>query len=150
MLSMSARCAMLMTLSVLPTCPNIGYGTAPRLQMATVLTLTRAKAKHGLYIGRLSVNGKFECYTLEDELLAIAPGTYKVTPYQSPKSGNRVLLVHVPGRLWIEIHKGNFKDDSQGCILVGISHTDKSVVASGKAFTHLMKEVVLPCSLVVT
>ena len=50
----------------------------------------------------------------------IHPGRYKCKIVLSPHLGYHVLqLIDVPGRLYIEIHIGNFDKDTDGCILTG-------------------------------
>ena len=83
-------------------------------------------------VGRLFVNGKFFCNTLEDTVrdlsnekkvygkTAIPYGEYKVVYNWSPKFGrNLPRLLNVPAFEGILIHPGNTADDSAGCILVG-------------------------------
>lgn len=66
----------------------------------------------------------FECYTLEP-YDAIPAGWYTLTKYDSPSLKRKVLLFkHVPGFSFIEIHNGNFRDDTKGCILVGADVVD--------------------------
>ena len=82
--------------------------------------------------GRLFVDGKFFCNTLEDTVrdlsnekkvygkTAIPYGEYKVVYNWSPKFGrNLPRLLNVPAFEGILIHPGNTADDSAGCILVG-------------------------------
>jgi hypothetical protein len=116
----------------------------------TVLTLKRVKTTRGTVIGKLYVNNKLECYTLEDEETEIPAGTYKLQVGYSEKFEHNIIrLLHVPGRTNIEIHPGNTKDDARGCILVGKSHTDLSVIASRGALTHLLKQIQTPAEIVV-
>ena len=83
-------------------------------------------------VGRLFVDGKFFCNTLEDTVrdlsnekkvygkTAIPYGEYKVVYNWSPKFGrNLPRLLNVPAFEGILIHPGNTADDSAGCILVG-------------------------------
>ena len=83
-------------------------------------------------VGRLYVDGKLYCNTLEDVVrdldkeakvpgkTAIPAGTYKVIFNWSPKFGrNLPRLLNVPHFDGILIHPGNTADDSAGCILVG-------------------------------
>ena len=98
-------------------------------------------AKKSTYtIGRMYIEGKYFCDTLEDKdrLLtqntplstimsvkmpgstAIPTGTYKVIVNMSPKfKRNLPRLIDVPGFEGILIHRGNTDKDSAGCILVG-------------------------------
>ncbi len=92
-------------------------------------------------LGLLSADGKFLCYTLEDEQRAIKvqgetripAGTYQVTlrkeggkhakyaaKYGSMHKG-MLWVRDVPGFEWILIHVGNTDDDTEGCLLVGDS-----------------------------
>jgi hypothetical protein len=54
----------------------------------------------------------------------ISPGRYDVIKIMSPTKGKCFMLLIVPGRNGILIHKGNSTKDTQGCILVGSKFTD--------------------------
>lgn len=78
-------------------------------------------------LGRLSA-GNFQCFTLELPDLGNAPsiscipaGTYQAFKRQSPKNGLVVELKAVPNRSFIQIHRGNYTRQIEGCILVGSS-----------------------------
>lgn len=64
----------------------------------------------------------FECCTLEAK--PIPAGKYETEKFNSPKNGACVLLKNVPNRSMIEIHVGNYFNDSTGCILVGSAFSD--------------------------
>lgn len=96
------------------------------------LRVERLWKKPAYTVGRLFVNGKFFCNTLEDTVrdlsnekkvygkTAIPYGEYKVVYNWSPKFGrNLPRLLNVPAFEGILIHPGNTADDSAGCILVG-------------------------------
>lgn len=96
------------------------------------LIVERLWKKPAYTVGRLYVNGKLYCNTLEDVVrdldkeakvpgkTAIPAGTYKVIFNWSPKFGrNLPRLLNVPHFDGILIHPGNTADDSAGCILVG-------------------------------
>lgn len=96
------------------------------------LKVERLWKKPGYTVGRLYVDGKFFCNTLEDTIrdlnrerkvpgkTAIPYGEYKVVFNWSPKFGrNLPRLLNVPAFEGILIHPGNTADDSSGCILVG-------------------------------
>lgn len=83
-------------------------------------------------LGRLYINGKMMCFTIEDEHrdikvkgeTRIPAGTYKVgkrySPKFSPKFGHDMLWVKdVPGFEYILIHTGNTEKDTEGCLIVG-------------------------------
>lgn len=70
----------------------------------------------------------------------IPAGVYTCVRRKSPKFGYDVfMLVDVPGHEFIEIHRGNFNADSDGCVLVGLGHTLVSITNSEMAFERLMK-----------
>lgn len=96
------------------------------------LRVERLWKKPTYTVGRLYVNGKLYCNTLEDVVrdldkeakvpgkTAIPAGIYKVIYNWSPKFGrNLPRLLNVPHFDGILIHPGNTADDSAGCILVG-------------------------------
>ncbi len=85
-------------------------------------------------IGEFSINGKVECFTLEDEVrkngekvygeTAIPYGTYKIglrhSPKFSPVYGHEMLWIKdVKNFEYVLIHPGNTEDDTHGCLLVG-------------------------------
>jgi hypothetical protein len=104
------------------------------------LKLTRLDATDYGIFGHLTCDGSpFNCVTLENHLLAVPAGAYKVTLYDSPEWGYKVpLLQDVPNRTFIEIHKGNWQHNSRGCILVGKERDGQAIDASGDAFEELM------------
>lgn len=96
------------------------------------LKVERLWPKKDYTVGRLYVDGKFFCNTLEDKVrnldkeekvpgkTAIPAGVYDVVYNWSPKFGrNLPRLLNVPHFEGILIHPGNSADDSAGCILVG-------------------------------
>jgi hypothetical protein len=96
------------------------------------LRVERLWKKPAYTVGRLFVDGKILCNTLEDTVrdlsnekkvygkTAIPYGEYKVVYNWSPKFGrNLPRLLNVPAFEGILIHPGNTADDSAGCILVG-------------------------------
>ena len=104
------------------------------------LTLVRYEFGDKYTIGRLYVNGMFECYTLEDRVrpkgelkvfgqTAIPEGTIRVILNMSPRF-KRIMprLLDVPGFDGILIHTGNTPEDTHGCILVGDKVKDGQIV----------------------
>src|SRR6266850_8077077 len=105
--------------------------------------------------GELSVGERIGPYTLElpvkDGLpgSAIPPGRYKVELSPSPKFMSSMdpwvqrfahQIPHIngiPHRSHILIHWGNYPDDTDGCILVGLTHDLDMVGESRKAFESL-------------
>lgn len=103
-------------------------------------------------IGRLFINDKYFCDTLEDKVrdlprepkvysqTAIPAGTYKVIVNYSPKfKRNLPLLLDVPYFEGIRIHRGNTDKDSSGCILLGENSIKGMVVNSTKYELELTK-----------
>jgi hypothetical protein len=87
--------------------------------------------------GHLITDG-FDCVTLENGGLAIPAGQYAVGIYDSPHAGHPLpILKDVPGRDFIEIHCGNFPEDSKGCILVGMKRVQGTIEQSKIAFNQL-------------
>ena len=77
-------------------------------------------------IGRLFMNGKQLCVTLElpwknneRRVSCIPTGKYKVIRRTSKKYGEHFYLTNVPGRTLILIHHANYVSDLLGCIGVG-------------------------------
>ena len=100
------------------------------------LELKRLKFGEDYTIGRLTLDGRFLCYTLEDKVrevigepvvtwkvqdkTAIPVGVYPVIITMSARFKIRLpLLMDVPGFSGIRIHTGNTSKDTEGCILVG-------------------------------
>lgn len=88
------------------------------------LTIVRVDVTdHGIF-GHLSCDGNpFNCLTLERHDIDIPEGTYKVTLYKSPEHGLVPLVNGIPNRSMIEMHEGNWEENSKGCILVGRDRT---------------------------
>jgi Family of unknown function (DUF5675) len=101
--------------------------------------------------GMLSVDAVFCCYTLEPPAgKRVPPGTYKAKILASPKFSAMFgyqffvpRLLGVPGwpDLEIEIHIGNYPDNTEGCTLVGQSHATDFVGNSREAFAELMAKL---------
>lgn len=80
-------------------------------------------------IGKLFVNGEFNCFTLEDihrpkkimHETCIDAGIYEVVITYSQRFKKMMpLLLNVPNFTGIRIHSGNTDEDTSGCILVGL------------------------------
>ena len=105
------------------------------------LRLERRWPKSSYTVGKLFIDGKWFCDTLEDKVsdinkngkfdgterkipgeTAIPYGTYKVHFGWSPKFGrNLPRLLNVVAFDGVLIHPGNTAKDSSGCILVGLN-----------------------------
>lgn len=114
------------------------------------LLLQRRKSGANATIGSLSIDGVFECNTLEDVeraekvfgKTAIPPGIYKVVLTHSLRFKRILpLLENVPGFSGVRIHPGNTAEDTEGCILPGQWNGGESVSNSRKAFEALYKKL---------
>ncbi len=103
------------------------------------LSVVRYSSGEESTLGMLLINGRFACYTLEDEERAIKvagetripAGRYKVKlrtegghhqKYQQRYPDIHKGMLHitdVPNFTWILIHTGNDDDATAGCLLVG-------------------------------
>ncbi len=80
-------------------------------------------------IGRLTLSGgTFQCFTLElpwkeneRGISCIPAGTYEAFKRMSPKNGSVIELLNVKDRSNIQVHRGNYTRQIEGCILVGDS-----------------------------
>lgn len=116
-------------------------------------------------ISRVSVNGVFCCFGLEDEYrqvkvkgeTRIGSGRYKVVArkegrhyaaYTKRWKWHRGALhvTNVPGFEWIMIHIGNTEKDTEGCLLVGLKADmtpgKMSIANSTEAYERLYKMVI--------
>jgi hypothetical protein len=74
--------------------------------------------------GRLTVDGRPECFTAELRGVEIPAGTYPVTLSESNHLKRLLpLLGNVPGRTGIRIHSINNVSELEGCVGVGLIRT---------------------------
>lgn len=120
------------------------------------LLVQRIAKKSDYTIGRLFVDGRYLCDTLEDKVrepgvkvpgeTAIPAGRYRVIVNVSPKFGRELpRLLDVPGFDGILIHRGNSARDSAGCVLLGENKEKGRVVNSTPyevRLTKLIKEAI--------
>lgn len=105
-------------------------------------------------IGKLSVDGRYECDTLEDKVrnlpteekihgqTAIPAGTYKVTiTFSNHFKRELPLLMNVPYFEGIRIHPGNDAADTEGCLLVGQNTVKGKVTNSRVCFDKLFEKI---------
>ena len=103
-------------------------------------------------IGSMTVDGTFECWTLEDTVrpdgmkihgeTAIAAGNYSVDITMSPRFGRLLpLVLDVKNFAGVRIHPGNTAADTEGCILVGQDRMNKSIGRSRRAFDALFAKL---------
>lgn len=107
-------------------------------------------------IGRLFVDGVFECFILEDKvrevkinaITAIPYGIYKVVVTKSTRFSKAVgkdvylpLLLNVPNYEGVRIHSGNKPEDTEGCLLPGTEIGKDVVLNSKTAFIKLNDKI---------
>lgn len=103
-------------------------------------------------IGKLYLDGVFECYTLEDEvradgvkvpsLTAIPYGEYQVVMDFSERFQTTMPhILNVPGFEGIRIHCGNTALDTEGCILLGTTKGKEDIGNSRDAFHNFLPKL---------
>ena len=103
-------------------------------------------------VGRLSIDGKYFCDTLEDTVrapgvkvrgkTAVPAGRYRVVLTESPRFKRILpLLVDVPNFEGVRIHPGNTAEDTEGCLLVGFNQVKGKVVGSRATFQKLFERL---------
>lgn len=126
------------------------------------LILKRLWLEEDHTIGKLYVDGEFECYILEDKVrplgekiygeTAIPYGSYKVGVTKSNRFKKDLPLIwnrddysvedgHGVRFTGIRIHPGNTKKDTHGCLLPGTAKGTKSVLESRLAFNVLFAKI---------
>lgn len=125
------------------------------------LILERRWLKSTHTVGKLFVDGKWFCDTLEDKVAdinkngrfdgterkvygetAIPYGTYKISFGWSPKFGrNLPRLLNVTAFSGILIHPGNTAKDSAGCILVGLN-TKPGVLTQSRFYSDELNKLI--------
>jgi len=116
------------------------------------LLLKRIAKKDNYTIGKLYIDGKYFCDTLEDCVRVLGPngegkiygktaiqeGKYKIDiTFSNRFKRNLPLLLNVPFFEGIRIHPGNIAADTHGCILVGINDSAGAVHQSRITFDNL-------------
>lgn len=123
------------------------------------LTLKRLHKTDKSTIGELYVDGKFECYTLEDverevkikSETAIPKGTYIVGITLSNRFKRLLpILLNVPNFEGVRVHSGNSNHDTEGCILVGTTRSKDYIGSSRLAFERLFKKMQLAKDITLT
>ena len=128
------------------------------------ITVKRIALRDTYTIGKMYIDGLFQCDTLEDKVrelpatcpntpsgldckcpekvwgeTAIPAGTYVVKLIYSPKFKIKTpYLFNVPHFIGILIHPGNTAIDTHGCILVGKNDVIGTVTNSRIAFAKIM------------
>lgn len=122
----------------------------------TELELNRKTSTEFSTQGEMSINGTWECYTIEcprvsyqGSHICIPAGTYTIQKYFSPSHGFDVLLLcNVPNRTSIEVHPSNWAIDPDtkkvyllGCIAPGTQKDSNVVYNSKVAFAAIMSKI---------
>ena len=123
------------------------------------LELRRMEFGTAYTIGRLYIDGAFQCYTLEDKVrevdgqpvqvwkvptkTAIPKGTYKlIIDFSNRFQKDMPHILDVPGFEGIRIHSGNTSEDTEGCIIVGNAWNGSNFVSNSKiAFNALFSKL---------
>lgn len=117
-----------------------------------ILLLERLERNPEETIGRLSIDGEFFCWTLEDVVrpdgvkvagrTAIPKGVYRMDVTYSPRFKVMMpILLNVPMFEGIRIHWGNVAENTDGCILVGMDRNRGSIGRSRVAYDALMERL---------
>lgn len=114
------------------------------------LLLKRLHKTQNSTIGELYIDGKFECYTIEDVerevkikgITAIPKGTYEVIINMSNRFKKLMpLLLNVPNFEGVRIHSGNTSADTEGCIILGQTRSIDFVGNSKNAIAKFMPKL---------
>jgi hypothetical protein len=116
------------------------------MDLRLIREVSSSDATHGV----LFIDGRYECFTLEDVVrpekiageTAIPSGRYQITITQSPRFRRPLPLLHdVPEFRGIRIHPGNTALHTAGCLLVGQGRTPNRVTRSRKAMEALQPKL---------
>jgi hypothetical protein len=120
------------------------------------ILVDRFAKKESYTIGKMYIDGVYFCDTLEDTVrdlgkngegkvmhqTAIPAGTYRVTLELSPSKKRLLPYLHsVPFFSGILIHRGNNKEHTSGCILVGENKVVGKVISSAPYEERLVKKI---------
>lgn len=122
------------------------------------IVIERVQKDPDVTIGSMTVDGEWQCWTLEDTVreiqgrpvsswkipgeTAIPAGGYRVELTMSARFKRLLpLLVDVPGYSGVRIHAGNTSADTEGCILVGEERFNKSLARSQLALAPLLSKI---------
>jgi hypothetical protein len=126
------------------------------------ILVQRYKHAEDFTLGKVFIDGEFECYSLEDEKreqkvmheTRIPEGSYKVVlrtfgghheRYEKkfPNHEGMLWVTNVPNFKDILIHIGNTDEDTSGCLLVGLNvdEAEGTLQNSTEAYKRLYKKV---------
>lgn len=130
------------------------------------LTLNRIALRQTYTIGKLYIDGKYFCDTLEDTVrdtnksgkfdngekkikgkTAIPYGTYEIKWTYSPRFKKYTpQLMNVPSFEGIRIHSGNSSTDTEGCLLLGENKKVGMVLNSRATINKFYQLIKKACS----
>lgn len=96
------------------------------------VTFTVANAESMETLAELHFEG------LENADYLVREGFYTASVLQSPKFKREAIYIDVPNRIGIMIHVGNTKDDTRGCLLIGLERLSKSMIGSSAKAINLV------------
>lgn len=114
------------------------------------IIVKREKSSQYSTIGEMLIDGTHTCYTLEDVVreekipseTAIPAGCYEVTiTYSNRFKKDLPLINNVPNFSGVRIHPGNKAEDTEGCILVGLSKSLDFIGSSKIAFDKIFARI---------
>jgi len=107
-----------------------------------LIEVKRFEFKDTHTVGKMYVDGVYECFTLEDAVrngtkvlgkTAIPIGTYKLIIDASTRfKQDMPHILDVPDFTGVRIHAGNTSADTDGCILLGSSWAGKNFIGNSK------------------
>ena len=104
--------------------------------------------------GVLLIHDILFCVTLElpwrdnqRNISCIPDGVYDAVKYVSPTYGLTIKIINVPGRSDILLHYGNYKRNTQGCILIARSYgdsteQDEGMICNSKVVYRQFQEII--------
>ena len=109
-----------------------------------LIRLIRNQPKANALTGRLIINGRWFCNTLERVGYQIPALCYHVAVTQSPKFKRLLPLVqNVPGRQGIRFHRGTKPEHSTGCILVPDREIEELLTSTLLEAQNYHEEIIL-------
>ena len=107
-----------------------------------LIEVKRFEFKDTHTVGKMYVDGIYECYTLEDAVrngtkvlgkTAIPIGEYKLIVDASARfKQDMPHILDVPNFTGVRIHAGNTSADTDGCILLGSTWAGKDFIGNSK------------------
>ena len=121
------------------------------MKLRTTVELLRLEEnfRYGTF-GVLRIDKQVFCVTLEppdilnEQNISLIPAQqYECRKYTSPQFGNTFKVSNVPGRKDVLFHPGNYKGDTEGCILLaqhfGKIKEERAIINSGATFSKFME-----------